>query len=97
MDRVILTSATKDSLVNEITGEILARIEILLKTKLLSQPSEIELLTRKEVANLLKVTTVTVSEWSRRGILKPKKIGTRIRYEKAEVLAAFRSVEAKRV
>ena len=37
-------------------------------------------LTRKEVAKLLGVSLVTIHEWSKKGILKPKKIGTRIRF-----------------
>lgn len=48
-----------------------------------------EYLTRKEVANLLQITLVTVNDWTRKGILKGYKIGKRVYYKPQEVTAAM--------
>jgi excisionase family DNA binding protein len=42
-------------------------------------------LTRKEVSKMLKVSLVTINEWSKKGILQPMKIGSRIRFEKKNI------------
>ena len=44
------------------------------------------LLTRQEVADLLKVSLVTVWSWTGKGILKSYRIGNKIRYKKSEIL-----------
>ena len=51
-----------------------------------------ELLTPEEAAKLLKVSKVTVWQWSKPkpGILNPRRIGNQVRYLKSEVLAAAR-------
>ena len=52
------------------------------------QPKE-TLLTRKEVAKLLKISLVTVHSWTNKGILKSYRIGNQIRYKETEVLKAL--------
>jgi excisionase family DNA binding protein len=47
-----------------------------------------ELLTTKETASLLKVSTVTVWDWQKRGILTKHTVGNQVRYLRSEVLAA---------
>lgn len=51
-----------------------------------------ELLTPKETAQLLKVSTVTIWQWSKPnpGILSPRRIGNQVRYLRSEVIAATR-------
>jgi predicted site-specific integrase-resolvase len=34
---------------------------------------------------MLKVSLVTINEWSKKGILQPMKIGSRIRFEKKNI------------
>lgn len=46
-----------------------------------------ELLTPKETAQLLKVSTVTIWDWCKRGILKKHTIGNQVRYLRSEVVA----------
>lgn len=43
------------------------------------------LLNRKEVADLLRVSYPTIDSWNKNGILKPIKLGTRVRYLKADI------------
>ncbi len=47
-----------------------------------------ELLTPKETAELLKVSSPTVWDWGKRGILNPRRIGNQVRYLRSEVIAA---------
>lgn len=42
-------------------------------------------LTRKEVAKLLGVSLVTIQEWCKKDILKPKRIGTRVRFSTKDI------------
>ncbi len=45
-----------------------------------------EFLTRREVSELLGVSLVTLHKWDKKGILKPSRIGRRVRYLKSDVL-----------
>lgn len=42
-------------------------------------------LTRKNVSTLLGVSLVTIHEWSKKGILKPYRIGNRVRFKFNEI------------
>ncbi|WP_020605222.1 helix-turn-helix domain-containing protein [Spirosoma spitsbergense] len=55
-------------------------------------PDADELLTPEETATLLKVSKVTVWQWSKPtpGILNPRRIGNQVRYLRSEVIAAAR-------
>ena len=57
-----------------------------------SVPLPDELLTPEETADLLKVSKVTVWQWSKPtpGILTPRCIGNQVRYLRSEVMAAAR-------
>lgn len=44
-----------------------------------------EYLTRKEVAEILKVSLVTLSDWNKKGIIKPYRLGNLIRYKRSEI------------
>lgn len=47
------------------------------------------LITKKEAAGLLKVTTRTIEEWSKRGYFKTYYLGGSVRYLKSELIGAF--------
>lgn len=44
-----------------------------------------EYLTRQEVATILKVSLVTLTDWNKKGILKPYRLGNLIRYKREEI------------
>ena len=44
-----------------------------------------EYLTRQEVAKILKVSLVTLTDWNKKGILKPYRLGNLIRYKTDEL------------
>lgn len=46
-------------------------------------------ITRKDLADLFSVSTVTISDWTKKGILKAYKIANRVYYKREEVEAAL--------
>ena len=52
-----------------------------------------ELITRKETADILGVSLPTLHEWTKKGVLPAKRIGTRVRYEKRAVMDALKDIE----
>ena len=49
-----------------------------------NNPSE-DLVTRKELAGILGVSIQTLIEWDKKGFVKPKRFGSRVRYSLKEV------------
>ncbi|ARV07581.1 DNA-binding protein [Polaribacter sp. SA4-10] len=66
--------------------------EIILNFQPKKQP---EYLTRKEVAKILKVSLVTLSDWNKKGVLKPYRLGNLIRYKSSELETALISINSK--
>lgn len=51
-----------------------------------------KLLTRTETANLLKISLPTLDDWTKTGVIKAKRIGSRIRYVYSDVEAAIKEL-----
>lgn len=49
-------------------------------------------LTRQEAANLLKISLPTLNEYTRSGIIKGSRIGTRVLYAEADVDEAVKAI-----
>jgi excisionase family DNA binding protein len=60
------------------------------QTKTTENPNE--LLTRKEVCELLHITLPTLHDWTKEGVITGYRINTRVRYKKSEVLATLQKV-----
>ncbi|WP_020597798.1 helix-turn-helix domain-containing protein [Spirosoma panaciterrae] len=45
-------------------------------------------LTRHEVAEILKISVVTVWSWTKKGILQSYRIGNHVRYKRSEIIKA---------
>jgi excisionase family DNA binding protein len=56
-----------------------------------------EYLTRQEVAEILKVSLVTLSDWNKKKILNPYRLGNLIRYKRSEIEQALICINAKKV
>lgn len=52
-------------------------------------------LTRLEVSKLLKVSLVTIHNWSNEAILKPHKIGNKVLYKENEVIEALQHIKPR--
>ena len=96
MDNVILIQTTKNDLISEITNNVLSGMAAMLKESRETDLNSKEWLSSKETEKLLKISAVTRWKWGKDGILKPHKIGNRIRYRKDEVLQALIKIETKR-
>ena len=57
-----------------------------------NQENQTKFLSRKEVAELLKISLVTLNEYSKLGWLKSYKIGKRVLYKKDEVEQSLHTV-----
>ncbi len=68
------------------------KIEIQNLLKQLKAEKPIEYLTRKEVSKILKVSTITVVDWEKKGILQPYRIGNLIRHKNDEVEMALTKI-----
>jgi len=81
----------------QLTSNILKDVRTELKEIVLNfQPKkQPEYLTRKEVAKILKVSLVTLSDWNKKGVLKPYRLGNLIRYKREEIDQALISIYSK--
>ena len=50
-------------------------------------------LTRKEVANLLHISLVTLTDYTKRGLIKGKRIGTRVLYDRGQIEESLREIQ----
>ena len=79
----ITPEESKESILQDVRSEL----------KLISENfrpvSPPEFLTRREAAKLLKVSIVTLSDWNKKGILNPYRLGNLIRYKRSELEEAL--------
>lgn len=73
------TDELKKSIIKDLSLEFKKIIESLELKK------EEEYLTRKELADIFKVSLPTISDWSKKGILKPYRLGKLIRFKKSDL------------
>ena len=50
-----------------------------------------KLITRKELSELLSVSVVTIIDWDKKNILKPLRIGNRVRYQLSDIEEVLKS------
>ncbi len=70
-----------DKLVQDTAQEVEARIQ--------AQNEPDELLTRQQVAEMLSVTLTTLWHWDNKNVLKPVRIGSKVRYRRSDVEQAL--------
>jgi hypothetical protein len=58
---------------------------------------ETELLTRAQTAKRLKISLVTLSAWTKKGIVKGYRISGRVRYKSNEIETSLNSINTKGV
>jgi len=52
-----------------------------------------ELITRKEAALILGISLPTLNDWTKNGTIPAQRIGTRVRYQRANVYASLKDIE----
>jgi excisionase family DNA binding protein len=68
--------------------------EVLLNTNL-DELLDYDLMTRKEVAALFRISTPTVARYVKAGIIPAYMVGTRMRFKRSEVEKAFKPITTK--
>ena len=89
MESTILTNVSTHELRDLISESVRKELENLFPIPV----QENELLTRKQVAEILSISLVTLHDWTKRGLIPALRIGSRIRYNKADVMEALNEVK----
>lgn len=85
-------NVSKKELINEIISGVKNKLQEIEKN---FQPKEPTIwITKKEVAEMLSISTVTVDDWSKKEILSPYRIGNRIRFKRSEVEASLTEINS---
>lgn len=94
---IILQNVTLEDLEAMVTRVIDERLKLI-------QPTIIEqdkdksygLITRKEAAKRLRISLVTLDNWTKIGVIKARKVGTRLRYTDKDIEEALKNVCCKK-
>ena len=81
----------KESILTDVRAEIKSLAQ---NFKPITPP---EYLTRQETAQILKVSLVTLSDWNKKKILNPYRLGNLIRYKRAEIEQALININSKKL
>jgi excisionase family DNA binding protein len=87
---IILSGIKLDQLLEKIGQLIDTKLQAALPTH--ENKNQSKLISRKEVATLLKISLPTLNEWSKLGWLQSYKIGNRVLYKLPEVEQALNKV-----
>ena len=89
VQQVILTQLSIEQLQNVINNAVQTGLAQFKPT----QPEQTNLLTRKQVCEILNITAPTLHEWTKNGTVTAYKVGTRVRYKQTEVLNTLQRVQ----
>lgn len=92
-NEILLNGISFDQLQESIKTIVSAELRNAVSELTTKREIEPELITRKETAEILGVSLPTLHEWTKKGVLPAKRIGSRIRYERTAVYDALKSVE----
>ena len=83
---------------NELKEELIQELKEVIQELILNTKKEkpVEYLTRQQVAKILKISLVTISDWNKKGILKPYRIGRLVRYKSNELQDALTRIPYQR-
>lgn len=72
----------------------IVRSEVIRLEKKIEPPQTTDLITRHETAQKLGVSLVTLNDWTKVGIIKGYRIGTRVRYKLHEIELAVKEINS---
>ena len=90
---IILSGISFDQLQDSIRTTVKNEVEQIIKNLPTSQEPAPELITRKETAHILGISLPTLNIWTSTGIIPAQRIGTRVRYKRADVYNSLKDVE----
>jgi len=89
---IILSGITFEQLQDSIRATVRNEVEKIVLG--LTQPETApEFITRKETAQILGISLPTLNDWTKTGIIPAQRIGTRVRYQRANVYASLKDIE----
>lgn len=93
MQNTIFTSMPIQEFQNAISEAV--RLE-LSNLNIQTPPEKVEFITRKETAQILGISLVTLNEWTKTGTLQGYRIGSRVRYKKTEIENSLQKMKTLR-
>jgi hypothetical protein len=87
MDNLILCTYTPEELKRIINHAVMEAVKTINPQTSIQQTET--LLTRKEASEKLKISLVTLNDWSKRGIIQSYLIGGRVYYKESEIEASL--------
>ncbi|MGY6522425.1 MAG: helix-turn-helix domain-containing protein [Mongoliitalea sp.] len=91
MQNVILSTYTPEELTGMINNAIKEAVKDIKPQE--SAPTSEKLLTRKETADKLKISLVTLNDWTKRGLIQSYIIGGRVLYKEKEIEASLNKTQ----
>lgn len=89
---IILQNVTLGDIEVMITNAIDSRLKLIQPLATTQEPNTTNgLITRREAAKRLRISLVTLDNWTKMGLIKAKRIGTRIRYTPKDIEEALKN------
>jgi excisionase family DNA binding protein len=90
---IYLSGITFDELKESFKSIVQIEVQKIVSGLTTAQEPAPELITRKETAQILGISLPTLNEWTKNGTLPAQRIGTRVRYNRANVYNSLKDVE----
>jgi hypothetical protein len=87
MEKVQFIQTSPNALASLISNQVRVELQFYLaKLQKASSTEESDVVTRKETAKFFKVTTTTIGDWTKSGILHPYKVGNRVYFRRSHLM-----------
>lgn len=93
MNTVLISSYTLDELKTVISESVQAELSKFNTQEPALQP---EFITRNEAINILGVSLPTLNNWTKSGLIQGYRIGSRVRYNKAELFSSLHEIQSSK-
>lgn len=92
-NEIILNGISLDQLKDEFKTIVQIEVQKIVEGLTANPEPAPELITRKETIDILGISYPTLNEWTKNGIIPAQRIGTRVRYNRANVYASLKNIE----
>jgi excisionase family DNA binding protein len=92
-NEIILNGISFDQLKEEFKTIVQIEVQKIVSGLTTAPEPAPELITRKETALILGISLPTLNDWTKTGIIPAQRIGTRVRYNRANVYASLKDIE----